>query len=338
MEDPGVEMVLNLTNPGSHFDVSAAVLQAGKHLYTEKPLGMELSQSETLIALAKEHQVRIGCAPCSVLSDTAQTVWKALKEGAIGKVRLVYANFDDGMIAPRMKPWSWESESGAPWPAKDEFEVGCTYEHAGYFLTWLSAFFGPARKVTAFSSCQIPDKGIPVEQMAPDFSVGCIDYDDGVVAKVTTGLVAPRDKSLTIIGDDGVLFVRYLRNDREPVFIRKDTPEGNQRLMEKALNLMQSKLQVLGRYLPVPVDNWQLYKQYPMLKGKDFAPAGHRKPVDFFRGPQDMHDAIRNNRPHRLSGELGLHIFEIIEALQYPKDFDHQRVIRSEFPPIEPLF
>ncbi|MDJ0648922.1 MAG: Gfo/Idh/MocA family oxidoreductase [Xenococcaceae cyanobacterium MO_188.B19] len=338
VEDPTVEMVLNLTNPRSHFEISAAVLSAKKHLYTEKPLGMEISQAKTLLELAQANQVRIGCAPCSVLSDTAQTLWKALIEGVIGKVRLVYANYDDGMIAPPMKPWLWKSESGASWPAQDEFEVGCTYEHAGYFLTWLAAFFGPARKVTAFSSCQIADKGIHVNHMAPDFSVGCIEYDDGVVAKVTTGLVAPRDKSLTIIGDDGVLFVRFLRNDREPVFLRKYSPKWNQRLVEQGLNLMQSKLQFLGGYLPIPVNNWSLYKQYPMFKGKDFALAASRKPVDFFRGPQDMGDSIKRNQPHRLSGELGLHICELIEALQYPERFNYQRVISSEFPLIKPLF
>jgi hypothetical protein len=49
--------------------------------------------------------------------------------------------------------------------------------------------------------------------MAPDFSVGVIEYDDGVVAWVTAGLVAPKDKSLLIIGDKGVLLVPYLRND-----------------------------------------------------------------------------------------------------------------------------
>src|SRR5439155_1232860 len=143
-----------------------------------------------------------------------------IREGVIGKVRLVYANFDDGMIAPKMSPWTWLNECGVPWPAKDEFEVGCTYEHAGYVLTWLAAFFGPALSVTSFASIQIPDKGIPVDSMAPDFTVGCIEYADGVVARVTCGLVAPRDKSLTVVGDEGVLFVGNVRNDTGPVMVR----------------------------------------------------------------------------------------------------------------------
>ena len=80
------------------------------------------------------------------------------------------------MIAPKLSPWSWRNESGVPWPAKDEFEVGCTYEHAGYILTWLAAFFGPATQGDLVCLVPDPDKGIAVDVMAPDFTVGCIEY------------------------------------------------------------------------------------------------------------------------------------------------------------------
>ena len=93
------------------------------------------------------------------------------------------------MIAPQMEPWTWMNSVGTPWPAKDEFEVGCTYEHAGYFLSWLLTFFGPARRVTSFASCQIPDKGIEVNEMAPDFTCGCIEFGNGVVARAVSRLV-----------------------------------------------------------------------------------------------------------------------------------------------------
>ena len=99
----------------------------------------------------------LASAPCSLLGETAQTVWRALRERVVGTVRLVYAEMDDGMVF-RMPYRSWVSAAGVPWPAKDEFEVGCTFEHAGYYLTWFPAFFGPARTVTAFSACLAPDK------------------------------------------------------------------------------------------------------------------------------------------------------------------------------------
>ena len=133
-------------------------LQNGKHVYSEKPLGMSGEEARSLLALAERRGLYLSCAPCSVLSETAQTVWKAIRDGAIGKVRLVYANFDDGMIAPKLAPWTWVNDCGVPWPAKDEFEGGGA--HAGYVLTWLAAFFGPARAVNSFCPARLRTRGL----------------------------------------------------------------------------------------------------------------------------------------------------------------------------------
>jgi predicted dehydrogenase len=332
LADPHVGMVLNLSNPRSHFKITAAALRAGKHVYTEKPLALSIGEARALVELATEHNVRIGCAPCSVLSDTAQTLGKAIRDGVVGKVLLIYANYDDGMIAPMEEPWKWCSSSGAAWPAKDEFETGCTYEHAGYFLTWLAAFFGPARSVTAFSSCQIPDKGTPVDFMAPDFASGCIQYDNGVVARVTTGLVAPEDKSITVVGDEGYIHVRHLRNDKHVVDVYRTRCDKRSSRLRRLSTKVLRKLQRLAYRHHLYIGS----RRFPLLNLGRFSKAAHGKPVDFFRGPQDMLDCIRAGRPHRLSAELGLHIVEIIEALQYPERFNHHRVIESSFPPMAP--
>ena len=164
IEDPRVELVLNLTNPRSHYEVTRACLEGAKHVYSEKPLAMCVEQAAELVGIARARGLYLSSAPCSALSETAQTLWKAIRENAVGRIRLVYANFDDGMVGPNMKPWTWVSASGAPWPARDEFEVGCAFEHAGYVLTWLAAFFGPAVSLTAFASCRIPDKGVSRRQ------------------------------------------------------------------------------------------------------------------------------------------------------------------------------
>ena len=144
-------MVLNLTNPRSHHEVSKAALLAGKHVYSEKPLAMTMVEATELVELAEQHGLRLASAPCSVLGETAQAVLKALREKAVGTVRDVYAEMDDGMVH-RMNYRSWKSVSGVSWPYKDEFEIGCTLEHAGYYLTWLVAMFGAAESVTSFAS------------------------------------------------------------------------------------------------------------------------------------------------------------------------------------------
>jgi predicted dehydrogenase len=337
LDAAAVELVLNLTNPRSHFEVSRRCLEAGKHLYSEKPLGMNTDEARQLVDLARQKGLTLSTAPCSLLSETAQTMWKAVKAGAVGNVRLVYANFDDGMIAPKWSPWTWLNSYGVPWPAKDEFEVGCTYEHAGYVLTWLAAFFGPATCVTAFSSCQIAEKGKPVDAMAPDFSVGCIEYGNGVVARVTCGLVAPRDKSITIVGDDGVIFTSNVRDDAGPVYVREIPARGRTHGIERRLHRLRVWLEKHCPVIPWSGQEWHLQRKLPLARKPTGIKVAIDKPVDFLRGPSEMAAALRERRPCRLSAELGLHIVEIIEALQHPDRFAGHRKLDSTFAPIQPL-
>jgi predicted dehydrogenase len=332
--DATVQLVLNLTNPRSHFELTRRCLEAGKHVYSEKPLGMTVGEANALVELAERKNLYLASAPCSVLSETAQTMWKAIREGVIGRVRLVYGNFDDGIIAPTMLPWTWLNESGVPWPAKDEFEVGCTYEHAGYLLTWLAAYFGPALRVTSFASCQSPDKGISVESMAPDFTVGCIEYDEGIVARITCGLVAPKDKSLTIIGDDGVLFVGNVRDDAGPVIVRLSKAGRWESGVRRTARWLR---RWVGSRSPWHIGAATFGRRYPTVRIPRGPIVGPGKPVDFMRGPAEMADAIVGNRPCRLSAQLGAHIVEIVEALQYPERFGGRKQLTTKFAPMQPL-
>src|SRR5262249_35335575 len=91
LNDPAIELVLNLTNPRSHYTVSRACLESGKHVYSEKPLAMTLSEAQELVRLAKEKRLYIASAPSRVLAETGQTMWKALNENVVGRVHAVYA-------------------------------------------------------------------------------------------------------------------------------------------------------------------------------------------------------------------------------------------------------
>ena len=157
LADPEITIVVNLTSIESHVEVNRAALLAGKHVYSEKPLAPDIEQARELIALAEKLGLRLSGAPSNAMSDTTQTMWKAVRDGAVGDVRIVYAEFDDNVIY-RMYPEIWRSRTGAPWPYLHEYEWGCTYEHVGYHLTWLCAIFGPVESVTAFSKQILPDK------------------------------------------------------------------------------------------------------------------------------------------------------------------------------------
>ena len=94
LKDDTIELIINLTNPKEHFKVTYSSLENNKHVYTEKPLSMNFKDAKYLYDFAKSKKLKLSSAPSSVLNKVAKTVEIALKENKIGKVRLIYANFD----------------------------------------------------------------------------------------------------------------------------------------------------------------------------------------------------------------------------------------------------
>lgn len=335
LNDPAIDLVLNLTNPRSHYETTKACLNAGKHVYSEKPLAMDSQHAFELANLAQAKSLALSSAPCSLLSETAQTLWKGVHDGVTGPVRLVYATFDDGMIH-RHHFRRWKSSTGAPWPAQDEFEVGCTYEHAAYVLSWLVAIFGPVRRINAYASTRILDKGVQVGDMAPDFTVGCLEFDNDVVARVTCSVVAPLDKSIQIIGERGTLYTKFVRNDASPVYFEPATPN---RFVQGAISRLSHYAVQLEQFfkLPYSASGLKFERKYPYAIPPRFAYSGSNKPVDFLRGPAELVNAVAEQRPCRLSAELGAHLVEVIETLQFPERFEAPRSLETSFPVIAPL-
>jgi predicted dehydrogenase len=315
LEDGRVELVLNLTNPRSHYEVSKAALLAGKHVYSEKPLGMHFEEAAELVELAESRGLSIASAPCSLLGETAQTLWKVLRDQTLGVVRVVYAEMDDGMVV-KMPYRKWKSVSGTPWPYKDEFEIGCTLEHAGYCLSWLAAWFGPANTLTSFASIQIPDKlpGETLDMHSPDFSVACIQFHSGVVARLTCGILAPHDHSLQVVCDDGVVYTDEVWDYRSPVYSRRMVSIRR-----------KSFLNPLRRQHQLP----RCPNGKPKTKGA--------QSMDFARGPAELADAFRNNRLCRLSARFSLHVNEMALAIHYAREQGNTYHMRTTFEAIEPM-
>jgi predicted dehydrogenase len=224
LADPDVPIIANFTSIESHYAVSKAALEAGKHVYSEKPLVMELDQARELMELARSKGLHLSSAPSNALGATSQTMWKVVADGAVGDVRLVYAEFDDNPIY-LMSPEGWRSRSGAPWPYLHEYEMGCTWEHVGYHLSWMCAIFGPVRSVTAFSKSTVPDKtDQPLDPAdTPDFSVACLDFESGVAGRVTCSIAAPYDHRMRIIGNRGMVHADTYRHYECPVYLEPFT-------------------------------------------------------------------------------------------------------------------
>lgn len=314
--DSRVSIVINLTNPRSHYEISRRCLEAGRHVYSEKPLAMSYEDSESLVALAESRGLMISSAPCSLLGNAAQTLWRGVRDRVVGDVRLVYAELDDGMV--HLMPYKrWHSMSGAPWPYKDEFETGCTLEHAGYCLSWLVAIFGHVKTVTAYSDCLIPDK---VEGMlldppdTPDFSAGLLKFESGVVARLTTTIVGPHDHSIRMMGYRGVMEIDDCWFNDSKVYIRKLHTIRRKTF----LSPFRSVLRVPGT-----------------PRRKLVNTGGNR--MDYAAGVAELAEALLQGRSCRLSPRFSLHVTEVSLALQGAGTIAGTYATRSRFEPVAPL-
>lgn len=337
LNDKRVELVINLTNPRSHYYVSKASLEAGKHVYSEKPLAMSFTEAKELVNLAEQKGLLISSAPSRILAETAQTMWKALREKVLGNVYLAYGEMDGGLIH-RTRYKDWKNELGVPWPYKDEFETGCTIEHTGYLLTWLMAFWGPVKTVTAFSSCQIPDKqtDIPLEVNPPDFSVGCIKFASGPVARITSSWIASANHSLRIYGDDGILYTDDVWQPRSPVYIKRWISIKRKTMLAPWKERYKfasppdtSTLAKAHRFTGSSLNNYirSIRSRFHHLK----------KRVDFCLGPAELATSVEEGRPCRLSSKYCLHTTEVLFAIHNALDTGSPYKVTTSFDPMEPM-
>lgn len=313
LSDPAVVIIVNLTTPENHHAVNRAALLAGKHVYCEKPLAMTVDEARELVSLAAERGLILAGAPANALSDACGHCAEILRSGVIGTPRLAYAEMEDGPVF-RDKWQEWRSRSGAKWPAVHEFEIGCTLEHAGYAASWLVSLFGPVSNVAAFSALTFPNKGPGTEglDLGPDFSVGCLTFKSGLVARLTSGLAAPRDRSLTIVGDKGTIVVRDLWDNRSPVHV--ELSGGKRPLLHRLVERIEWQFQ---RKFPFRLTAGKPVV-YPQAAQKNSLPA-YPSQIDFVRGIAAQADAIKaGNRP-LFSGETALHLTDIVLALNAGK-------------------
>ena len=305
-------VILNLTNPDQHFTVNRTCLEAGFHVYSEKPLAMAMPDAIALHALAGSKGLLLASAPCSVLGQAAQTLGHAVRSGVAGPPRLIYAELDDGFI-PQAPVDKWVSESGAKWPYADEFRVGCTLEHAGYYLSWLIGMFGTVRTVVAASAHVIPDKR-GVADTAPDFSVATLFFDAGPVARLTCSIVAPHDHRIRVVGDLGVLEVGKAWDNAAKVTFRRRIAV-RRRLLESP---MARRIRLPGPTHPM-VGRWGAAS------------------MNFALGPVEMLTAIAERRPCRLSADFALHLNEVTLAIQNAGEDAGAQAMQTRCTPMEPM-
>ena len=136
--DPNIELVLNLTPPKAHCAIAKRTLEAGKHAYSEKPMGVNLDEAKELLSLAEAKGLFVGCAPDTFLGGGPQTMRKLLDDGWIGKP-----------IAGTVVCLGRGPEKWCHAPAFYDVGAGPMLDIGPYFITQLVNLLGPAVAVTA---------------------------------------------------------------------------------------------------------------------------------------------------------------------------------------------
>jgi predicted dehydrogenase len=201
LADDAVDIVVNLTVHQAHYEITKRALEAGRHVYSEKPLALRSSEARELVELAAARGVRLGCSPSTFLGEAQQTAAAWIRGGRLGTVRAVYAEVNWGRI-----------ETWHPAPAPF-FEVGALVDVGVYPLTLVTAMLGPARSVRAWGWDLKPDRmtvgGTPFRIGSPDLVLAAIELEGGSVVRLTASFYVGRPAKLTgsleFHGDDASL-------------------------------------------------------------------------------------------------------------------------------------
>jgi len=191
---PDVDAVLVLTSMNEHGALTAAALEAEKHVLVEKPLATSLEEAEALVERSRTARGLLVCAPHVLLSSTFREIHTCVREGAIG--RLVSARARYGWAGPWWNEWFYRPGGGSL------FDLGV------YNVTTLCALFGPARRVTALVGTAIPERtvnGTTIRVEADDNAHVLLDFGDARFGVVTTGFTMQKYRSpaVELYGTEG---------------------------------------------------------------------------------------------------------------------------------------
>jgi len=221
LADPTVDIVINLTVPKAHAEVSLAIIEAGKHVHSEKPLAISRREGAQIIAAAKERGVLVGCAPDTFLGGGLQSCRHLIDEGEIGFPVAATAFFMGH------GPESWH-------PNPDFFYkegAGPMFDLGPYYLSALVHLLGPVRRVSGSARISFPERiatsearyGQRIEVEVPTHVSATLDFASGPVGTLITSFdvwahTLPR---IEIYGSEGTIVVPDPNTFQGPVKLRK---------------------------------------------------------------------------------------------------------------------
>lgn len=205
---PGLDAVLNLSPAPFHKETTAAILEAGLHCFSEKPIAATVDDAKALTALAREQGRLLLCAPATMATNRFRWLKERFAAGLIGRPTLA-----TGQMA-NMGPAGWREYKGDP-AVFYTAAVGPLLDTGVYLLHAITGLFGPAASVSAVGGVTIPERtvlipdrfGEEIEVAANDHMLVHLSWDSGApkFAQIFSSFATPRTRQpvLEIHGESG---------------------------------------------------------------------------------------------------------------------------------------
>ena len=284
-------MVINLTIPAAHYPVIKQCLEAGKHVFSEKMIAVELWQGQELVKLANEKGLYLGVAPDTFLGASVQTAKYIVEQGLIGK------------------PVSAHAAISRNYGIYGEFLThlckrggGIGFDMGGYYLTALAAILGPVKNVSAFTAINEPHR-VNTRIGAPNYGkeydledanviTATLQYENGVLGTLhmNSDCILDETYSLVIYGTEGILYMGNPNEFGNPVYIQKT---------------LSGKV------------------EFPLTHGY----AENSRGV----GAAEMAWSILKGRKNRASKEMAYHVFELMHGIMTSAETGKMVTLESTF-------
>ncbi|MFU1795538.1 Gfo/Idh/MocA family protein [Paenibacillus azoreducens] len=298
LADPAIELVVNLTIPAAHSQVCMDILEAGKHVYVEKPLAVTREEGQAILAKAEEKGLLVGSAPDTFLGGGIQTCIKLIQDGWIGTpVAATAFMMSRGHEHWHPDPEFYYAQGGGPL-----FDMG------PYYLTALVAMLGPIKRVAGMAKISYPERTITslskygqvIHVDTPTHVAGVLDFHSGVVGTMITSFDifgGSRLPCIELYGSQGTLSVPDPNTFDGPVLLKRhDSPD---------------------------------WKEIPCSHGYTANSRGI--------GVLDMVHALRSGRMNRANGELGYHVLEAMHGFHDSSRQDRYYMMKSTCDRPEPM-
>ena len=287
-----IELIINLTIPDVHFEVSQSILQAGKHSYSEKPLSIEFNHGKQLLDLSKEKNLYLGCAPDTFLGAGIQESKKILENNIIGNINM-------GSIAMGVaghEIWHPNPDFYYKYGGGPELDMG------PYYFTALVNLLGPAKSVysqsrTVYKKRIIGSGSRKDEEVIVDIPttlVSQIEFDNGALIDSFFSFDTWKHNKnhIELYGDKGSINI----------------PDPN--TFGGSINICTSKN---GEWETIATDKNNLGK----INIHNSKKTNENPGIANYRGigVSEMVDSINNKRLNRCSGELSLHVLDILDTI-----------------------